>query len=285
MANTLKSRLWTFALAIAIFLPITGCIEIERVITLKPDMSGQAQFRMSINMEAFARMGIEAKRKAEGKTGALTDAEIAEAMKQMSGGMEKNPPDKAAMAKSLPAGITLVDVTQKVEGFKISVGITLGFDDVKKLMTLKLDDKEREMGPTGGESLSPFYGLQITESGQTLTMVLKPIFGGGAEGLMGKPADKSEMAPPNPIANATEELPKLMQEMLAEAPQLKELIENLPKQFRETFRLEAAWPVLETNATKKDAKGVAWEYTLESLMKMTEAERNALTMSVVVRKK
>ena len=222
------------------------------------------------------------KRKEAGKTGPITDAEMAEMMKEMSKEMANKPVDKAAAAKMLPPGITLVDITQKMDGFKMRVGFTLAFDDVKKLATLKLADPS---GNPGGENLSPFTGLEITESGGTLRLVLTPIFGAGGEGLMGDKPKPGAPSPENPLGNVAEEFPKMLKDMLSEAPELKEFLENLPKQFRETFRVEAAWPILETNATRKDAKGAVWEYTLESLMKMTEAERNALRMTIVVRKK
>ena len=283
MANRLISRLSTFALIALMLLPITGCIELERVLSLKPNLSGQAQFRMSMSFEPIARMGLMEKRKAEGKTGPITDAEMAEAVKEMSKEMTNKPIDKAAAAKMLPAGITLVDISQKMEGFKIVVGFTLAFDDVKKLATLKLADPS---GSPDGETLSPFTGMEITESGGTMRLTLKPIFGAGGQGLMGdKPKDTPAMGPENPLSNIAEEFPKMLKEMLGEAPELKEMIESIPKQLKETFRIEAAWPILETNATRKDATGAVWEYTLESLMKMTEAQRDALTMTIVVRKK
>lgn len=283
MTHRLMSRLPTFALVAVMLVPITGCIELDRVLSLKPDLSGQAEFRLALSFEPFARMGIMEKRKEQGKTGPITEAEIAEAAKEMSKEMANKPVDKAAAAKMLPPGITLVDITQKMDGFKIVVGVTLAFDDVKKLATLKLADPS---GNPGGDNLSPFTGLEITESGGTMRLKLKPIFGAGGEGLMGdKPKAAAPTGPDSPLANVAEEFPKLLKEMLGESPEMKELLESLPKQLKETFRVEAAWPILETNATRKDARGAVWEYTLESLMKMTEAERDALTMTIVVRRK
>ena len=256
MAKHPLTRLAKFAFVIVLLAPIVGCIELERVISLKPDLSGQAEFRMSLSFEPIARIGIMEKRKAEGKTGPITDAEMAEMMKEMSKEMAKKPVDKAAAAKMLPPGITLVDVVQKVEGFKVMVGVTLAFDDVKKLATLKIADPS---GNPGGETLSPFPGLEIAESGGTMRLTLKPIFGAGGEGLMGDKPKEAAIGPENPLNNVAEEFPKMLKEMLGEAPELKEFLESLPKQFRETFRVTAAWPILETNATRKDANGAVWE--------------------------
>ena len=114
------TRFASFALALAALVPLSGCIEIERVISLNPDLSGQAAFRVSVNFEPVARAGVQSNLRSLGTTGPIPEALVAEAVEEMSGTVRKTPLDKKALAASvLPPGVSIVSAVQEFEGSKL----------------------------------------------------------------------------------------------------------------------------------------------------------------------
>ena len=273
------------ALALAALFASTGCIEFERSITLNKDLSGKARFQMSMNIESMARMMAQMTREMSGATGAPTEAEISSAITEMKAQMANEPPpDKTAMAASLPAGFTLDDLVQKLEGSKMSIAVTLGFSDVRKLPALKLNDPSPKPGAAGADNaMQPFEGLEIKDEGQTLLITAKLLTTGDAKI---KPAGPPQPGSTDPVAaqGVTDALNEMMKEM-GGAEGMKTMLESVMKDMKESFRVQTPMTIVDTNATRREAGAVVWEQTMESLIKaQATAAGKPMTMSVRVRK-
>ena len=103
----------------------TGCIEFERVISLNKDLSGKAKFRMTMNMEPMARIAAAMEHSMSGKPGAVTEEEVQAAIKKMKeeGATKNEKPPTAADLGKLPEGFTVEDITQKIDGLKMTVSV------------------------------------------------------------------------------------------------------------------------------------------------------------------
>jgi hypothetical protein len=250
-----------------------GCIEIDRVVSLNPDLSGRTEFRMALNLEPMITMAAQEKGEKP------TKAEIDEAMADIAEQMKQKPIQKEQLQSKLPAGITLIDAGQSIEGMRAIVRIVLGFDDVRKLPKVELAEPDAEPGQSN-DTLSPFIGLQITQTGQTVTFSVKPLLASDTNpGGAGEGASAS-----NPLGDLGAELAKLFTEP-GEGNEMAAMLRMFTSSMRETFRLETPFAIAGTNATKKDAKSVTWEYDLATLMKMTPADRAKLTMDVSLRRR
>src|SRR5262245_53081563 len=128
-------RTFLFVTLLGAVLATTGCIEFERAITLNKDLSGKAKFRMTMNMEPMARIAAAMEHSMTGKPGAVTEEEVQAAIKKMkeeSASKNEKPPTAADLGK-LPDGFTVEDISQKIDGLKMTVSVTIGFKDVRKL--------------------------------------------------------------------------------------------------------------------------------------------------------
>jgi hypothetical protein len=261
----------------------TGCIEFGRTIVLNKDLSGKATFRMTMNMEAMARVGAQMEHQMSGKTGALTEEEIAKAVKEMSSQMAtQTPPDMKASLAKLPPGFTLIDATQKLDGLKMTINVTIGFADIRKLPSFKMSDPSPN-AMTDKDQLQPFEGIEIKDEGATLLITAKLLTTGDSKMMAGAPAAAGET--PAAAEGLTDAINAMVGTMGGEAG-LMAMVESMVKEMKETFRLETSMTVVETNATKREPGAVIWEHAMETLAKAKTASPDwkSPVMSVRVRK-
>ena len=274
------ARTLLFVSLLGAALASTGCIDFDRAITLNKDLSGKATFRMTVNLEPMARIVAQTERQASGKTGPITDEEIAAAKKELSSQASQQSKDPKAEIGPLPAGFTLIDASQKMDGLKMTISATIGFDDIRKLPTFKMSDPSPG-GQGDHDQLQPFEGIEVKDEGATLVITAKLLTTG----------DSKMMAPGAPTGGdkpAPEGLPEVINQMtgmLGGDAAMTAQIEQIMKEMKETFRFETPMTVVETNATKREATAAVWEYTMESLAKgKTGADVKSPVMSVRVKK-
>lgn len=250
----IKARL---GLGLAGCLLLAGCFDVEQSLVLQKDLSGKAGFSMQVDLEPMVYMMLMMQRSMEGKEGEPTAAEVEAAKKDFLANAKKSEtkPDpekqKEELAKSLPAGVKLLDSSFKDEGLKILGAFTLGFDDVHKLKQVRLSEpkpaEQAQQGPPGAENPfdTPFGDLEISEQGNTILLTTKAR----------NPLDeqKQEMGGPGQMA-----------------PEMEKQLEQAFKGLRIAWKIEAPFQVLEHNAHRKDGNALVWEYTLDSLKKMDE---------------
>lgn len=248
----LKARL---GLGLAGCLLLAGCFDVEQSLVLQKDLSGKAGFSMKVDLEPMVYMMLMMQRSMEGKEGEPTAAEIEAAKKDFLANAKKteNKPDpekqKEELAKSLPAGVKLLDSSFKDEGLKMLGAFTLGFDDVHKLKQVRLSEpkpaEQAQQGPPGTENPfdTPFGDLEITEQGNTILLTTK-------------------------ARNPLEEQKKEMGGEGQVAPEMEKQLEQAFKGLRIAWKIEAPFQVLEHNAHRKDGNTLVWEYTLDSLKTM-----------------
>lgn len=249
------NRKASLGLGLAGCLLLTGCFDVEQSLVLQKDLSGKAGFSMQVDLEPMVAMMLMMQRSMEGKEGEPTAAELEAAKKDFLANMKKSEskPDpqkqKEELAKSLPAGVKLLDSTFKDEGLKILADVALGFDNVHKLKQVKLSEPkpagQEQGGPPSPENPfdTPFGDLEITEQGDTILLTTKP---------------------KNPLEEQKQEMGGEGQV----APEMEKQLEKAFKGLRIAWKIEAPFQVLEHNAHRQEGKTLVWEYTLDSLKAM-----------------
>ena len=262
----------------------TGCIEFERAITLNKDLSGTAKFRMTMNMEPVARIAAAMEHSMSGKPGDATEEEVQAAIKKMSD--EVAAKDKQADQKptvgELPEGFKLLDLTQKMDGLKMTISATIGFKDVRKLPSLKLTDPSHT-GVSGDADIQPFEGIEVKDEGSTILITAKLLMTGDTK-MMAPKADPAAGATPPPPEGLNDLLKQMMEGMGGEAG-LQKQMEAMMKDFGEILRIDTPMTVVDTNATKREPGAVIWQQTITDLMNAKPgAAAPGMTMSLRVKK-
>ena len=287
-------RLALAAGCIAALVLSTACIDFERAITIGRDGTGRARFGFTMNFEPMIRMALMAERKAQGSDVPPTAGEMAEAMEELSSELSKEKAiDKTAIAKGLPKGITLVDVTQKLNGMKMVVDVVLTFDDVKKLPAVELSDAASFApggaagapdGPGSRPVMRPFENLKIEDDGKVLTLTSRPLVATGFDkGPAAQQAAEANSQSRNALNELGQQLAEMIQDMGGPA-ELKSMMEGVVKSMKETFRIETAQAIVEANPTRREAGVLLWEYSIEALAKMAVEERNKLQILAKIRR-
>ena len=229
----------------------SACFSIEQTMTFEKDLSGTAGVRMQVDMERIADFAAMLKHSLTEKPGKPSEADIAEARKEVLATAGTRKPidfekEKKAAEAGLPAGVKLVEATFKDDGLKMMANVVLGFDHASKLEQINFAKKPAAAAPDvdGGSPMdTPFGGLKVVDEGKTL-LVTSP-----ARHPMGQePADMGDIP------------------MDAE---LKSLLDSLLGGIRVAVKLTTPFQVLEHNAHRKEGNTLVWDYNYASLQKMT----------------
>lgn len=231
---------------------VAGCFDIEQALTLERNLSGKAGFTMKVDLEPMVAFAAQMKRSMEGKEGAPTPAELAEARKEMlasqkttsTGDFEK---EKKEFERTLPSGVTLLDASVKQDGLKMAVNLQFGFDHVSKLSEIKLPKKEGAdpSDPGGNPVDTPFDGLRVADEGATVLVTSKP---------------------QNPMAESKEQMPP------SGDPAMDKQFAELFKGLRVAFKVTTPFAIAEQNAHRKEGTTLIWEFDVKSLSKLTPAQ-------------
>lgn len=237
-------------LALLSLILLAGCFEIEQRIDLKKDLSGTADFHLGVDLEPMVVVMAQFGREMEGKTGPMTAAELAKAkadFKKSSKRTSSEKPSKAEMQKNLPEGVTLLGYDVKEEDFGMKSDFKFAFNKLSQLVGVKLPSKKGD-GPADTNVIdSPFEGLEVSESGNTLTIRTKPQ----------NPAEsvKEQAGEGGPKLDADTE--KLVREAFAK--------------MRVGYRITAPFEVVSHNATRREGNTLIWEYDMATFEKMEKA--------------
>lgn len=274
-------RFALFGCLVAVLTASAGCLEFERALTLNKDLSGKARFRITMNMEPMARIMAAMDHGMSGKPGDVTEEEVQAAIKKMSeDGQAKNqkPPTAADIGK-LPDGFTVEDISQKFEGLKMTLSVTIGFKDVRKLSTLKMSDPSS----TGSDAdLQPFEGIEVKDEGSTLLITAKLLTNGDTKMMAPKADPGAAKAPPPEGIN--DMMKEMMSGMGGDAAMQKQL-EAAMNDFGEIFRIETPMTVVETNASRRETGAVVWQQKFSDLMKAAASGGTPPPMTMSVRLK
>jgi hypothetical protein len=249
-------RIFILSLALLCTLLVTGCFEIEQTLNIDKDLSGTADFHLGVDLEPMIVVMAQFGRAMEGKEGPATAEEIAKAKEDFRKNSKKStdagkPPSKEEIAKDLPAGVKLLDFQFKEREFGMDSDFKFAFDKLSSLVNVKLPQKkEGSADPTQKSVIeSPFEGLEVSESGNTLTIRAK-------------------------AQNPTETVEK---ETEAEAPKMdkdtEKLMRDAFKKLRVVYRITAPFEVVSHNATRREGNTLIWEYDLETFEKLEKAKK------------
>ncbi|HEX7780647.1 MAG TPA: hypothetical protein VF424_15465 [Vicinamibacterales bacterium] len=236
---------------------MSGCLQLEQTLTLEKDLSGKAGFAMNLDMESLVPIMATVKKSMEGKSGAPTAAELAEARTEVVGTHKSNirdvEKDKLEFERQLPPGVKLLDLQAKDDGLKVAANFLVGFDQVSKLSQIRFPkNSERGERPDamGTNPVdSPFGALKVVADGQTI-LVTTPVT--------------------NPLA---EEEEKVSQAPLDAA--LTGVIQQLFNGVHIVFRITSPFEVLEHNAHRREGPTLIWDYDFAKIQKMTSEQMNA----------
>jgi hypothetical protein len=230
-----------------LLLVMTGCIQVEEVVTLEKDLSGTASLDFSWDMEPFAVFAAQFKREIEGKEGKPTQEEI-DVVRQEMLALQKgsmNMPTKEEIEKALPPGVKLLEGKAVDEGLKFGGNLKVAFDHFDKLQQLEVKkktageaDEAQAASAEMGFPEKPFGGLHLKDEGATLLL--------------------SGMGFDPPAGMSSFSLDEV-------DPEAKAIL----KKIKLVTKITAPFEVVEHNATRKEGKTLIWEYDYETLMSRT----------------
>jgi len=234
---TIRSRVGRSILTAALItiFGLTGCFQMDYVITLDDDLSGEAMLDVAIDLDDMAYVIASIQRGFAGDEGSPTDEEVAAAREELleqveSGALaEENLRDE--IEPDLPPGVTLLDASRSSDGLRTEIAIRLAFDHISSLDELDLGP---DTGP--GADTEPFGRIEIIDEGDTFVLRTRPM---------------------NPVEQAREE-----EGMLGGSPSL---VETMFGNLRIDFALDAPFEIVDHNATGRDGSRLTWTYDYEAL--------------------
>jgi hypothetical protein len=237
-------------LAVLSVLLLAGCFEIEQSINLKKDMSGTADFHLGVDLEPMVVVMAQFGREMEGKTGPMTAEELAKAkadFKKNAKKSESKEPTREEIAKELPEGVTLLSHKMVERDFGMATDFKFGFEKLSQLVNVKLPSKKGGGDPTEASVIdTPFEGLEVSETGDTITIRSKP-------------------------QNPTESV----KEQAADGPKLDAATEKLVKdafsKMRVGYRITSPFTIVSHNATRREGNTLIWEYDMAAFEKMEKS--------------
>ena len=257
-------RLGGLALSAALLFT-SGCYDIEQLIKLNPDLSGEASMRIAVDMEGMIKVMAAMERKFSGKEGEPSAEDLEKARQEF---LKKNEEDKdkdkaefeqkkKQLEEKLPQGVTLKGLDMKNEGLKLEVTMTFAFDHISKLKEIEFpaDEAEGEMGgPSEEPPLErPFEDLVVEETADTIRIQAKPA----------NPAkDKEEPG--------MEGEGEGMEGEQGEGPDdgMKDLVKSALGTLKVAFKIESPLAVEKHNATEQKDNTLVWSYDLARLEKL-----------------
>jgi hypothetical protein len=238
------------ALALLSVVLLTGCFEIEQSLDLKKDLSGTADFHLGVDLEPMVVVMAQFAKEMEGKSGPLTNEELAKARVDFKKSAKKSStsgePSREEIAKSMPEGVTLLNFATKEREFGMETDFKFAFEKLSQLVGVKLPSKEGGDATQKSVIDTPFEGLEYSEKGNTFTIRTKP-------------------------QNPTESV----KEQAADAPKLDAATEKLVRdafgKLRVAYRITAPFEIVSHNATRREGHTLVWEYDLATFEKMEKS--------------
>ncbi|HYO77671.1 MAG TPA: hypothetical protein VE010_14515 [Thermoanaerobaculia bacterium] len=235
------------ALAVLSLLLLTGCFEVEQSIDLERNLSGKAGFRLGVDLEPMVVVMARFARVMDWKSGPMSAEELAKAKAEFkkSSSNVKEKLSRADIEAQLPEGVTLLDFAIDERDFGVVSDFRFGFERISQLVGVKLPSKGKK--PTDRTIIdSPFEGLEVSESANTITIRSKP------------------QNPPEAVKAEAGDLE------LDEAT--KQIVRDAFGKMRVAYRITAPFEVVSHNATRRDGKTLVWEYDLRTLEEMMKSK-------------
>jgi hypothetical protein len=236
---------------------LAGCFDVEQSLRLERDLSGQASFSMTVNLEPLADMAVRMQRGMAGKQGEPTPAELAAARQEFIASRKKSDTDftakRAAFEKSLPPGVKLLDARVDDQGLKVVAHFTFAFDNVAKLSQVQFPSEggKQQQQPGGKNPFDqPFAGLRVVDEGPTILVTSVPT----------NPLPNNQGSKPG--AGGGEAMP----------PEAKKQLEEAFKGLHIGFKIDTPLTVLSSNATRREGSTLYWDYDLDSMIKMSQQQ-------------
>lgn len=238
---------------------LAGCFDVEQSLRLERDLSGQASFSMTVNLEPLADMAVRMQRGMAGKQGEPTPAELAAARKEFIASRKKSDTDftakRAAFEKSLPPGVKLLDARVDDQGLKVVAHFTFAFDNVAKLSQIQFPSEggQQQQQPGGKNPFDqPFGGLRVVDEGSTILVTSVPT----------NPLPNKQGSKPGGSGGGDQAMP----------PEAKKQLEEAFKGLHIGFKIDTPLTVLSSNATRREGSTLYWDYDLDSMIKMSQQQ-------------
>ena len=237
---------------LSLLLLLTGCFEIEQTIDIRKDLSGTADFHLGVDLEPMVVVMAQVAREMEGKSGPVTPEELAKAkaeFKKKSTTSTTKEPTKEDLAKGLPEGVKLLDYKVKERDFGMSSDFRFAFDKLSALTGVKLPSKSEGGDPTDQNIIdTPFQGLELSETKDTITIRAKP---------QNPNAAVEEKAKEGPGMN----------------PEMEKMVRQAFEKMKIVYRIKAPFEIVSHNAMRREGNTLIWEYSLETFEEMERTKR------------
>lgn len=235
-------------LALTALVVSSACIDYESGVAFNKDMTGKASFKMTMDLGPFVNNMVSAM---SARGGGPPPDEMVSQLKtelatQLSGGMF----DVEQLKKSLPAGVTLADSSQKMDELKIIMSFSFAFTDVTKLPLIELPPPTIQgANSIKAQQLKPFESLVFTIDDTTVTITEKSKAAETptVESLATKAAAQSA------VSQAKAQLDQLG---------MGDMLKGLS--LRMAFKFDVPQTVIEQNATRKEGQTYIWEVKLDN---------------------
>lgn len=245
------TRSAAIVLAALLTLPALGCFEIEQAVDLNKDLSGTATFKVGLDMEPMITIMAQVQKEMSGDKSPLTKEEIARAKEEFkksskrTGSTSEDP--RRAAESGLPPGVKLVDAKVDEKEFGVTTTLKFTFEKLAALVAVNLASSEGGDPTRKAVIESPFKGLQVSETAETITI---------------------RTAPQNPAEEvrneAKEQAPKI-------DPETEKMMNDAFKNLRVAWKITAPFEVLSTNATRREGKTLVWEFDLERFKQLEKS--------------
>ncbi len=276
MRNALIRRGITLVLCLVAAVWSAGCLNMERSIVVNKDLTGRAALKMAIDFDALVPIVIKMQHQSEGKTDPPTDAEIAAGKAQMTAMAamipSAGPFDAQKISAGLPAGMTVVESTQKMDGNKLVINLVIGVQDVTKIPQIAMPSIDA--APAGVDTaMKLFQDFEITDEGGTILIASKA------------PAAGEQPTAFQPPISTADLLSTLTSTTGMKSEDLMPLVNDLMKGLKVSTRIESPLTVVDTNAPVKDGTSLTWNINFDGgLEKMLAADPKSMMVSVRFKK-
>ena len=230
-----------FATIVLLSFSATACFQMDYVVQLEEDLSGEAEFDITVDLDRMAYAIAAAEKAFMGDGGQPTDEEVQiardELLAQLDSGVLEEDHLREQIDPDLPPGVTLLSADQRRDGLRTEVSIRLAFDHLNSLGAV-------DVGPDGtaGANTAPFGGIEIVDEGDTFVLRNEPM---------------------NPMEEVVDSgMPDGM----------GGLLETMFQDMSIAFTIVAPFDVVEHNASDRDGNRLRWVYDYDAMVSGQEQQ-------------
>lgn len=241
-------RLALGPLLLATVVIVSGCVDLESSVVFNKDLTGKATIALTMDFSAFVNSMAKT---IAARSGGAPKEIVSELKKELGDRTALTASDIVKLKQSMPAGVTLVDWSEKLDELKIVVTFAFAFTDATKLPLIKLPPPQVLGGADSlivSKTLNPFDSLLIVSDDATMSITTKP---------------KGDTPATGPEVTRAEALTAMSQaKAQLESQGMGDALKSMG--LRIAMRFQMPQSVIEHNATGKEGDAYVWEVKIDN---------------------